>query len=326
MQPFPTDEVVSELAERVGVPYWTGRTLYPRKFGSTLGDQSTPEAGSFIYTGAVPSPEKVIGGGASSIFDLPDANTVDGPYSFKPTPIGASLLNSLRTKTGKTILPQPITLERRKALNIPPSAAGFYIVGDKDFGHANPTTRAVYLDPQSGANSFVLAHEAGHAVDPELLAASTLIKSQLPAAIKASEKSAARKDPYTFLSSFMQGPLQSASNEAFAQRFAVDKLNAIGVDTTGVLRDDWYKEYPASKVVEGLDNARDVYVYNRTGANPHRPMREISTNAFVDDRNQVADQFLNLALDKRYQEQQELLRQRGRQDIDRTLGPYANVD
>jgi hypothetical protein len=124
----------------------------------------------------------------------------------------------------------------------------------------------------------------------------------------------------------MQGPLQSASQEAFAQRFAVDKLNAIGVDTTGVLRDDWYKEYPASKVVEGLDNARDVYVYNRTGANPYRPMREISTNAFVDDRNQVADQFLNLALDKRYQEQQELLRQRGRQDIDRTLGPYANVD
>jgi len=326
MQPFPTDAVVGELAERVGVPYWTGRTLYPRKFGYTQGAESTPEAGSFIYTGEVLSPEKVIGGGASSIFDLPDANTVDGPYSFKPTPIGASLLNSIRTKTGKTILPQPITPERRVALNLSPNTKGVYVASDKEFGHANPTTRAVYLDPQTGANSFVLAHEAGHAADPKLSAARDLSVMEQIDRIEGFRKNAAQKDPYTFLNSFMKEPLNSASTEAFAQRFAVDKLNAVGVDTTGVLRDDWYKGYPASSVVEGLDNARDMYVYDRTGANPHRPMREFSVNSYADDRNQIVDQFLNLALDKRYQEQQELLRQRGRQDIDRTLGPYANVD
>ncbi len=326
MQPFPTEAVFGELAERMGVPYWTGRTLYPRKFGYAQGAESTPEAGSFIYTGEVPSPEKVIGGGASSIFDLPDASTVDGPYSFKPTPIGASLLNSIRTKTGKTILPQPITPERRVALNLSPNTKGVYVASDKEFGHANPTTRAVYLDPQTGANSFVLAHEAGHAADPKLSAARDLSVMEQIDRIEGFRKNAAQKDPYTFLNSFMKEPLNSASTEAFAQRFAVDKLNAVGVDTTGVLRDDWYKGYPASSVVEGLDNARDMYVYDRTGANPHRPMREFSVNSYADDRNQIADQFLNLALDKRYQEQQELLRQRGRQDIDRILGPYANVD
>lgn len=311
MQPFPTDELVGEVSTQLDVPYWTRRTLYPRKFGYTYGQLNTPEAGSFV----------------TENFQLgPGGLPMGGVDSFKASPVGASLLRSVKEGTGKTVLVKPVTQELQKTLNLPEGTGGVYFAGHKEYGHSNPTTRAVYVDPETGSNLFVLAHEAGHAVDPGLATQNKLIASQEPMRVKTFERSGAKKDPYTFLSSFMQEPLSTASEEAFAQRFAIDQLNKIGVDTIGALQDDWYKGYPASKVVEGLDNAKDYYVYERTGANPHRPVSEFSANAVVDDRGKIVDQFLNLALDKRYREQEELLRQRGRQDIDRVLGPYANVD
>jgi len=172
----------------------------------------------------------------------------------------------------------------------------------------------------------VLAHEAGHAVDPDVGIAAKLQVEQNPERLRTAERSAARKDPYTFLGSFMQQPMASARNEAFAQRYAVDKLKDVGEDITGAIQDDWYREYPASQIVEGLDNARDYYVYTQTGVNPRRSVEFPDASSLKDNRRSVAKQYLNLALDKRYREQEEMLRQRGVRDINKILGPYADPD
>ena len=281
------------------------------KYGYTQGQLSTPEAGEFIYTGPLP--------GETWKPDIEE-------FTFEPSPVGSSLLRSIKADAGKTILVKPITPELQKELNIPESAAGMYFTTQPAYGHSNPTTRAIYTRPGLGSNVFVVAHEAGHAVDPAIATQDKLTIKQMPERLKIADKSAARKDPYTFLSSFMQQPLGTASAEAFAQRYAVDRLKDIGVDTAGVLQDDWYKGYPADKIVEGLDNARDYYIYTQTGANPIRPVKPVDASSVKDNRRAVANQYLNLALDKRYREQEEMLRQRGVRDINEILGPYADLD
>ena len=311
MEPFPTQGVVGEVSSRMDVPHWTKRTLYPMKYGYTYGDSTTPLAGVFKAGGEAYSPTR-----------LP----LDGSSTFEPLPVGSSILRSINDQTGKTILVKPITAELQKKLNIPESAGGVYFPGHSHYGHSNPTTRAVYLNPEIGNTAFVLAHEAGHAVDPDVGIAAKLQVEQNPERLRTAERSAARKDPYTFLGSFMQQPMASARNEAFAQRYAVDKLKDVGEDITGAIQDDWYREYPASQIVEGLDNARDYYVYTQTGVNPIRPVEFPDASSLKDNRRSVANQYLNLALDKRYREQEEMLRQRGVRDINKILGPYADPD
>ena len=300
MQPFSTNELVGEVSTLLDVPYWTKRTLYPRKFGNTWGDQNTPEAVTLDASG----------------------NT----YSFKPTPIGASLLNSIRSNTGKEILVEPVTQELQNEFKIPADTGGVYFPKNKEYGHVNPTTRKVFVSPERGTNAFVVAHEAGHAVDPNLYQNAINLERQAPAIQRNLGSAVAAGNPRAFLSSYVQPFLVVSGDEAFAQRFAADALNKAGIDSIGAVQDDWYKGYPANEVVKGIDEARDAFTYAMTGGDPRNPYRAKNANTFINNSRAVADTFLNLALDERYREKENELRQLGRQNIDRILGPYADVD
>jgi len=289
------------------LPYKLGLRLYPSVYGEQT-DILTPSAGTFRETQGS------------------DADV------FNPSETARNFLNNYKELSGGLslrVLPPDKTPEEVRSND----AAGFYYSADPKFGHSNPKERAVYLNPNSN-NMYVLAHEAGHAADPEL-DPSTVARARGEGAHKTfiDFYHDPTVSPKAFLSAYLRGGLEASRGEARAQKYAAEFLEKSGVDPTKQIKDNWYKGYPASYVDDALDQAAELNVKRSLGLPMEHPVIPVRMQApknssifysVYDPSSDFSRGMLNLGLDPEYRSSEEAIRTRARQYIDSKLQPIVD--
>lgn len=268
---------------------------------------------------------------------------------FEPSPAGQRLIDYYKQKYGKNIdvesfaeAPDPALREGRA-----PWARGvFYSDNQLGGGSSDPTRRAVYVNPDNrDGGLFVVAHELGHAFDPELASRYESYKAAGPARGQALTKSYEGKNPTAFLKAYMTGPETKLKSETEAQRSAKESFKALGIPTGEIEGDPWFKGYPAAFIETGLDQAASLYAMPRNvpGGIPRNMMDETLYRLYqsmgqphtggptyyrpalgaddpeIDFRDVVAKELLDLALDERYKQAENSIKNRTKTFIENRL-------
>lgn len=270
--------------------------------------------------------------------------TPEGQYL--PSPEADRLLRYLEDRSGKKVDVKPFS----EALNVPPdmreTAYGVYFHDNPVGGSADPTSRTVYLNPaQPGNNIAILAHELGHAFDPQLPSDYKAYYSSSPERVQSLQSNYARQNPVGFLNTYMLGPEVKVRLETEAQRAATDAMQNIGYPTKQFTDDAYYKGYPASFVETGLDQASALYSLpqNVPQGVPSELMDVNRYKAFssmgqgspnfvlsrpalgpddpeIDFSDEVTRGLLQLGLDKKYRSAENRVRTRNKDYMDSRLG------
>lgn len=289
-----------------------------------------------LYPG-VPSPVTTYAGPAGSF---------DATNTFRPSPETSRLLDYLKNKSGKNITVEPFSAFPGGPESFPPSTYGVYFDKAPRGGSSDPTTRTVYLNEKiPGSNLAVLSHELGHALDPNLPREYAAYGSSFPARARMLGENTARRNPVGFLNTFILGPEVKVRLETEAQRAGAQNLRDIGYPTKQFTEDTWYKGYPGSFVDTGLDQAATLYSLpqNVPQGIPSMMMdttRNVNFGAMggglpsafiqlpsqgpdnpeIDFTDEVARNMLNLALNNKYRQTEDLIRSRNKEYIDSRLG------
>ena len=271
----------------------------------------------------------------------------DASRQFVPSPETERLIQYLEGREGKKINVKPFD-QAPGGDQLPSSAYGVFFGEAPQGGSADPTSRTVYLNPeQEGTNLAVLAHELGHAFDPNLPKEYAAYGASEPERIKALQEGTAQRNPVGFLNTYMLGPEVKVRLETEAQRAATENLKGIGYPTSQFTNDAWYKGYPGSFVTTGLDQAAALYSlpqnvpqgvptemmdFNRgrmfrsmgggdAGTVVRRPALG-PNDPEIDFSDEVARNLLNLGLSKKYNAAEEAARNRSKEYIETRLGGY----
>lgn len=158
----------------------------------------------------------------------------EGNYTY--TPEGQKFKESFERQSGKTLTIKPFS---EKDIEESPGTYGFYKSRGPG-GHTDVKNRVVYLGPEGNVPD-VIAHEVGHALDPNIL----------------NRESFYSRNPKDFLTQYVktQTPFKS---EVEAQRASVPLLEEAGIPTGGVRSNPWFKGYPASFVDKGINEATEI--------------------------------------------------------------------
>jgi hypothetical protein len=204
-----------------------------------------------------------------------------------------------------------------------PAGGGLYRPYDKDGGHLDPNKRTIYIAPTGIGNSpEIIAHEAGHSIDPNIQQNAKYINNAYQA-----------RTPSELLNAHLKTTNFNAEVEA--QRAAVDLLNRNEIPTGGIRSDSWFKNYPASYIDKGIQEtnrfassypipnqlkpfAQDVYAQDSKIINPLK-LNEPSVQIF-DFNDRRAKGMLNLGLNQKYQDTIQETLKRARSYIDQKLG------
>ena len=266
---------------------------------------------------------------------------------FQPTPEAARILNYLEETSGKQINVKPFSSVPKELGFINEKAFGVYFGGNPEGGDSyDPKARTVYLNPQApGNNVAVLAHELGHAFDPNLPRDYEAYGSSSPARIRSLNTTTALQNPVGFLNTYMLGPEVKVRLETEAQRAATDTLQNIGYPTKQFTDDPWYKGYPGSFVDTGLDQAASLYSLplnvprgvptkmidfqkgNKLGSMGQGDSRIFAKRPAlgpddpeIDFTDELTRRLLDLGLNKKYQQAEERIRSRNKEYIESRLG------
>ncbi len=185
------------------------------------------------------------------------------PYSFIPSAEGQQIVDDFRNRHGIDINVQPMQYGEG-GVDVGLGASGYYMQqGDPRYGrggHSDPDKRTVYLD-KNYPTSFVLAHELGHAFDPELVSRqekgwkqteNTINKLHTPPGISASD----------FLTGYAgKGSLGDSKfvSELEAQKQGIDTFNKF--DMSSPLSKEDLGAYPYSYISQGIDQAENYLTF-----------------------------------------------------------------
>lgn len=268
---------------------------------------------------------------------------------FEPSPTGQRLIDYYKQKYKKDIDVKPFAEAPDPAIRegqIPWARGVFYGNNPLGGGSSDPQRRAVYVNPtEQNSGLFVVAHELGHAFDPELASRYQSYKSAGPARGETLTKSYEGRNPTVFLKTYMTGPEVKLKSETEAQRAAKESFKALGIPTGEIESDPWFKGYPAAFIETGLDQAAALYgmprnvprgvpqsmmdeTLNRlygsmgqphTGAPAYYRPALGTDDPEIDFRSAVTKELLNLALDKRYRQAEDLIKSQTRSFIEDRL-------
>ena len=204
-----------------------------------------------------------------------------------------------------------------------PAGGGLYKPYDKDGGHLDPNKRTIYIAPTGGGNfPDIIAHEAGHSIDPTIQQNAKYINNAYQA-----------RTPSELLNAHLKTTNFKAEVEG--QRAAVDLLNRSDIPTGGIRSDPYFKNYPASYIDKGIEEtnkysssypipnqlkpfAQDVYAQDGKIITPFN-LKDPSLQVFnFDDRRTKG--MLNLGLNQKYQDTIQETLKRARSYIDQKLG------
>jgi len=204
-----------------------------------------------------------------------------------------------------------------------PAGGGLYKPYDKDGGHLDPNKRTIYIAP-TGIGNYpdIIAHEAGHSIDPTIQQNAKYINNAYQA-----------RTPSELLNAHLKTTNFKAEVEG--QRAAVDLLNRNEIPTGGIRSDPFFKNYPASYIDKGIEEtnkysssypipnqlkpfAQDVYAQDGKIITPFN-LKDPSVQVFnFDDRRTKG--MLNLGLNQKYQDTIQETLKRARSYIDQKLG------
>lgn len=247
---------------------------------------------------------------------LPSFGAFDKNQKYVFTPEGNKFKEVFKNLSNKE-------LEIKPNINNPSNPdGGYYAPYNKDGGHSDPNKRTVYISP-TGANSpEIIAHEAGHSIDPTI--------QQNAKYITHAEQA---RTPSELLNAHLKTTNFKAEVEG--QRAAVDLLNRSDIPTGGIRSDPYFKNYPASYIDKGIEEtnkyassypipnqlkpfAQDVYAQDSKIINPLK-LNEPSVQIF-DFNDRRAKGMLNLGLNQKYQDTIQEALKRARSYIDQKLG------
>lgn len=233
------------------------------------------------------------------------------PYGFIPSEEAQNIVDSFR-KRGLALEIRPNeegTLE---------NAGGYYIAGAEEGGHSDPNKRIVYLS-KDNPSLFTLAHEVGHALDPNLL-------KEVSSMVQGYDKREEILSPYynqpaVFLDKYLstQGPKARFRGELEAQRAAkayYDSRNIKDAESEADLA-----AYPFQYIKKGIEEVERGYArpsmpesaYSKFMPDYYKSAqvfgpRNFSTsipgdaNTVVDVSDEYARRLMSLGLNKTYQD------------------------
>jgi len=247
---------------------------------------------------------------------LPSFGAFDENQKYVFTPEGNKFKEVFKNLSNKE-------LEIKPNINNPSwPDGGYYAPYNKDGGHSDPNKRTVYISP-TGANSpEIIAHEAGHAMDPTIQQNAKYINNAYQA-----------RTPSELLNAHLKRTNFKAEVEG--QRAAVDLLNRSDIPTGGIRSDPYFKMYPASYIDKGIEEtnrfassypipnqlkpfAQDVYAQDGKIIYPLK-LNEPSVQIF-DFNDRRTKGMLNLGLNQKYQDTIQDALKRARSYIDQKLG------
>lgn len=247
---------------------------------------------------------------------LPSFGSFDDNQKYVFTPEGNKFKEVFKTLSNKELEIKP------NINNLSNPDGGYYQPYNKDGGHFDPNKRTVYISP-TGANSpEIIAHEAGHAIDP-------VIMQNANYNIHADQA----RTPSELLNSHLKTTNFKAEVEG--QRAAVELLERTGIPTGGVRSDPYFKGYPASYIDNGIQEI-NKYASSYPIPNQLKPfaqeiyaqdgkiikslnLNEPSTQVF-DFNDRRTKGMLNLGLNQKYQDTVQETLKRARSYIDQKLG------
>jgi len=274
-----------------------GRTVYPIPFDEyETNDLATPSFGGF--------------------------NPSTNNYEF--TSEGDTFKEYFKNKTGRNLNILPVNPE---VLKEKPELAGYFDFRTKVGGSIDPVNRNIYMTSKEENNPFIIAHEAGHAADPQINVSfnPSKVYSETPV-----------NNPAAFLNSYIQGNPNAQKtflSELEAQRAAVEDLKKLEIPTGAFQGDPWFKGYPVSFIEKGIENATDILTasnypdallpsayeeYARTGRVP--TMMFPNANQIFDNTEKRARAKMNLNLNPVFNNAVQDILENARRRADRTLG------
>lgn len=257
------------------------------------------------------------------------------PYGFIPSEEAQNIVDEFR-KRGLALEIRP------NEEGTPDNAAGYYIAGAEEGGHSDPNKRIIYLS-EDNPSLFTLAHEAGHALDPNLL-------NEHNATIQGYDKREEILSPYynqpsVFLDKYLstQGPKAKFRGELEAQRAGKAYYDSRNIKDARSEED--LAAYPFQYVKKGIEQVERGYarpsmpesVYSKfmpdyyESAQVFGP-RDFSTsipgdaNTVVDVSDDYVRRLMSLGLNKTYQDAREDQFKRAFELADKVLGDSTKTE
>lgn len=250
---------------------------------------------------------------------------------YNPSYETKKVLDYLESTKGKKIDIRQIPVDRaNKGDSV---VHGYYVSGAPTGGHSDPKSRVLHL--HHDASTSTVAHEAAHAFDPALHEGNLQEAAKQQAAINKQDRDYQTKSER--LREYMSiVPTSRLRAETVAQQKAAEYMRGAGLDPSEFVADPWYKGYPASYIDKGLDTfAAATSTPSTVGLLPSEQKQdyfetlhmsgkmptntEIDANTRVDFNPEFTQNLLDLALDRKYQAEEDRQRAAARNYIDRNL-------
>ena len=234
------------------------------------------------------------------------------PGRFAASPEALETIQRIKDKHGLTL--EIVPMEEGA-----PTWAGGYFKTIGPGGSYDPETRRVYLGKNPGL--FVLEHELGHAVDPQL-AKSNQFTEYLGQIFADKYQKGELETPAERLEYYMLGePRRKLDTELTAQKYALDRMKERGLEDD-LSRQD-LRQYPLAYIDQGIRRSQlgeifqdgplvpdsaapkmvEVFSNPYGGVYPGQVRTSFmpNENTVVDFGDSVVNELLKLALDKNYQ-------------------------
>lgn len=237
----------------------------------------------------------------------------EAPGRFAASPEALEAIQRIKDKHGLTV--EIVPLEE----GVPPWAAGYY----KHLGPGgsnDPKTRRVYLGKNPGL--FVLEHELGHALDPQLVKSNQFI-NYLGQQFYDKYSKGELETPAKRLEQYMLGfPRRKLDTELTAQKYALDRMKERDLEDDHSKSD--LRKYPLDYINQGIRASELIEMFQDGPLVPESvegKTAEVFSNPYgdtipgrfktsfmpnertvVDFNDRFVNKLLELSLDKNYQD------------------------
>ena len=171
----------------------------------------------------------------------------DNAYKFNPAPEAEALV--------KELLSHELRMDVRPSEPGHEFASGYYRAHALDGGHRDTDKRTIFMN-EANPTLYTLAHEQGHALDPNLLNESRMRVFGKRNASQIFSEAEKNKDPVEFLNKYLltQGPRSIFRSELEAERYAQQFMVDQGHGDSVYRKDGGV--YPMSYIQHGIGEAQ----------------------------------------------------------------------
>ena len=237
---------------------------------------------------------------------------------FVPTPQAQEIISNFEKNHNKRvdILPNDPKVNAQELANNRRIPGGYFPTHELKGGPLDPFSRRIHLNPESGNNLWVLAHELGHAGDPALRFG-PIQRSPLYRNVKRLAGTIFNRQPnniYDAYDEYSKGPIETFKSEVIAQDAAEEAYKKYGLSDE-ISQDTVHKfGYPHSFINKFHREVEEDFT---NPANHGWGTYNQITGENYDLSGMRRDMLLKLAFDDEYQKR--------KSDVNKFANEYANM-